>query len=99
MELDTGSALSIINERDYNSRFAHLPLVPADLTLKTYTGQKVRPKGKFKVMVKYRKKTSGCVCDVSRRAESELPTGPENGTFLTDFWTCEQRAGGSRMKT
>ena len=33
-----------------------MPLTPVDLTLKTYTGQKVVPKGKFKVTVKYKAK-------------------------------------------
>lgn len=54
MKLDTGSALSIMNTKDYETLFPHVPLEPANLTLKTYTGQKVRPKGKF--TVRYRKK-------------------------------------------
>ena len=57
MELDTGSALTVISVHDYKRLFSHLPLKRTKLLLKTYTGQKVRPKGKIKVSVTYRDKT------------------------------------------
>ena len=57
MELDTGSALTIVNEQDYQRHWPHLPLKRANLTLRTYTGQKVYPKGKIRVTVTYRKKS------------------------------------------
>lgn len=53
MELDTGSALSVISETDYNKLFSHLPLQKTSVMLKTYTGEKVSPKGKLKVDVVY----------------------------------------------
>jgi len=56
MELDTGSALTIVTESDYKRLWPHIPLTRADLTLRTYTGQKVYPKGRIKVTVKYRDK-------------------------------------------
>jgi len=57
MELDTGSALTIVNEQDYKRHWPHLPLRRANLTLQTYTGQRVRPTGKITVTVTYRKKS------------------------------------------
>ncbi|XP_014834021.1 PREDICTED: uncharacterized protein K02A2.6-like [Poecilia mexicana] len=53
MELDTGSALSVISETDYDRLFSHLPLKKTSVMLKTYTGEKVSPKGKLKVNVVY----------------------------------------------
>ncbi|XP_030621125.1 uncharacterized protein K02A2.6-like [Chanos chanos] len=57
MELDTGSALSVISESDYKQLFPKLPLVQTSVMLKTYTGEKVSPKGKLKVKVTYGGKT------------------------------------------
>ena len=45
MELDTGSALSIIPLRLYSAHFADLELSPSSVVLKTYTGERVRPTG------------------------------------------------------
>ena len=53
MELDTGSALSIISRKDYQDKFAKVKLRRTSVTLKTYTGEKVVPLGKLKVKVKY----------------------------------------------
>lgn len=53
MELDTGSALSIISYNDYKDKFAKIKLKSTPLTLKTYTGEKVCPLGKLKVKVNY----------------------------------------------
>lgn len=55
MELDTGSALSIISYKDYKNKFAKMKLKHTPVTLKTYTGEKVSPLGKLKVKVKYEK--------------------------------------------
>lgn len=57
MELDTGSALSVISETDYNRLFSKIPLEKTSVMLKTYTGEKVSPKGKLKVDVSYGGKT------------------------------------------
>lgn len=47
MELDTGSALTVISVHDYKQLFSHIPLKRPKLLLKTYTGQSVHPKGKI----------------------------------------------------
>ncbi|XP_048239798.1 uncharacterized protein LOC125373034 [Haliotis rufescens] len=47
MELDTGSALSIISTKEYKSRFSDLNLNKTDVVLKTYTGQPVKPEGEL----------------------------------------------------
>lgn len=52
MELDTGSALSVISEDEYKKLFSDIPLKTMSVLLKTYTGQKVSPKGKMRVAVK-----------------------------------------------
>lgn len=56
MELDTGSALSIISLKDYKKKFANVKLKRTPLLLKTYTGEKIAPAGKIKVKVKYENK-------------------------------------------
>ena len=42
MELDTGSALSIISHSDYVKNFPKLKLKPTSVMLKTYTGEKAQ---------------------------------------------------------
>lgn len=56
MELDTGSALSLISLKDYKENFADVKLKQTPILLKTYTGEKVAPVGKIKVKVKYENK-------------------------------------------
>ncbi|XP_032879397.1 uncharacterized protein K02A2.6-like [Amblyraja radiata] len=53
LELDTGSALTVINEKDYYRYFSQERLQKTNIALKTYTGQKVRPKGRIEVSAKY----------------------------------------------
>lgn len=57
MELDTGSALSVISEADYKRLFPKIKLQKTSIMLKTYTGEKVSPKGKMEVDVTYNGKT------------------------------------------
>ena len=55
MELDTGSALSIINKRDYRRHFNSLRLKQTPTELKTYTSEIneiVKPLGVLNVNVK-----------------------------------------------
>ena len=54
MELDTGSALSVISEIDYKILFSNLQLKKTPVT---YTGEKVSPKRKLKVDVTHGDKT------------------------------------------
>ncbi|XP_064463605.1 uncharacterized protein LOC135374594 [Ornithodoros turicata] len=53
MELDTGAAVSVISQQDYQSYFPELPLCPTSVTLRTYTGQCVHPKGVTNVEVQH----------------------------------------------
>ncbi|GAA6089207.1 uncharacterized protein K02A2.6-like, partial [Tachysurus ichikawai] len=54
MELDTGSALSVISAADYKRLFSKIPLQQTSVILKTYTAEKVSPKGKLPVTVNYK---------------------------------------------
>ena len=51
MELDTGSAVSVLPYKQYKEHFGHVKLAKSHVTLKTYTGQKITPKGKMKISV------------------------------------------------
>ena len=53
MEIDTGSAVSIITERVYLEYFQHLQLQESSLQLRTYTGEEVKPEGVINVTVIY----------------------------------------------
>ena len=54
MELDTGSAVSVLPYKQYKEHFGHVKLAKSLVTLKTYTGQKITPKGKMKCIVKFK---------------------------------------------
>ena len=49
MEIDTGSALSVISATDYNRLFSKIPLQKTTVMLKTHTVEKVSHLGKMKV--------------------------------------------------
>lgn len=49
-QMDTGSAVSVINCKDY-ARICQLPLTSSDLKLKAYSGHAVEVKGKCNVAV------------------------------------------------
>lgn len=51
MELDTGSAVSVISKSDYDQIFGKTQLKPTSILLKTYTGEKVVPVGVQPVQV------------------------------------------------
>ena len=53
MELDTGSALSIVPECLYRQHLATTPLSPTSVVLKTYSGQRITPLGAITVHVDY----------------------------------------------
>ncbi|XP_046565949.1 uncharacterized protein K02A2.6-like [Haliotis rubra] len=53
MELDTGSAYSIISLEEYKKRFAKIPMNTTEVILKTYTQEPVRPEGTLNVAVQY----------------------------------------------
>ena len=54
MELDTGSAVSIIPHDLYMEKFNDKPLHKTDLMLKTYTGENITPVGVLKANVEYK---------------------------------------------
>ena len=47
MEVDTGSAVSIISETVYKKIFLHLSLKPTHFYLKTYSGERLTLLGEF----------------------------------------------------
>ena len=53
MELDTGSAISVIPIRIYKELFHHKPLSVTNAILKTYSGQTITPAGIINVSVNY----------------------------------------------
>ena len=53
MEVDTGSAVSIISETVYKKLFQHLPLKPTHFYLKTYSGERLTLLGEFQVRATY----------------------------------------------
>lgn len=57
MELETGSAVSIIPVTTYEKLFKTKKLRKTDVILKTYSGEKLSPKGMLQVHVKYGEKT------------------------------------------
>ena len=53
MEVDTGSAVSIVSKVEYKRWFKHLKLQPAQFYLKTYSGESLSLLGEIRVAVKY----------------------------------------------
>ena len=53
MELDTGSAVSVISRDEYQRNFSEIPLEQTLIKLTTYTGETVVPVGVMKVHVAY----------------------------------------------
>ena len=54
MELDTGSAVSVLPYKQYKEHFGHVKLAKSLVTLKTYTGQKITPNGEMKCNVEFK---------------------------------------------
>ena len=52
MELDTGSAVTVIQHKLYEQLFTHVPLNKTNLRLQTYTKEKISPGGVLSVKVK-----------------------------------------------
>ncbi|KAH3691963.1 hypothetical protein DPMN_191378 [Dreissena polymorpha] len=53
MEVDTGSAVTLMSEIDIRKRFGNVPLDPAKSVLKTYSGEIIKQVGTKVVTVKY----------------------------------------------
>ena len=54
MELDTGSAVSVLPYKQHKEHFGHEKLAKTLATLKTYTGEKITPKGEMKCNVRFK---------------------------------------------
>ncbi|CAC5377655.1 unnamed protein product [Mytilus coruscus] len=54
MELDTGSAVSVISQADFSKRLGHVKLIEATITLQTYSGESIKPLGCANVKVHYK---------------------------------------------
>ena len=54
MELDTGSVVSVLSYKQYREHFGHEKLAKSLATLKTYTGEKITPKGEMKCNVRFK---------------------------------------------
>ena len=54
MERDTGSAVSVLPYKQYKEHFGHEKLAKSLATLKTYTGEKITPKGEMKCNVMFK---------------------------------------------
>ena len=54
MELDTGSAVSVLPYKQYKEHFGHVKLATSLVTLKTFSEQKITPKGEMKCNVKFK---------------------------------------------
>ncbi|CAG2216826.1 unnamed protein product [Mytilus edulis] len=57
MELDTGSAVSVISQADFSKRLGHVKLIEATITLQTYSGESIKPLGCANVKVHYKGET------------------------------------------
>ena len=71
MELDTGSAVSIISKGDYLQKFSNLELHSTQVKLKTYT-EKITPVGLLRVSIEYQGQQFGGELYVIDRGGSAL---------------------------
>ena len=51
MELDTGAGVSLLPHSIYRQRFLHVPLQKTNTRLRTYTGERIYPRGEIVVSV------------------------------------------------
>jgi hypothetical protein len=72
MELDTGSAVSVISYVDYRKYFPTLPLDSTSVTLKTYLGEKIIPEGVMHVNVQYNNQSANLDLYVVRKGGPPL---------------------------
>lgn len=68
MELDTGTSVSIISERDYNANFKKIKVKNDGLRLQYYTKETVETMGYIKVNVKYNNKEFKVNCYIMKGA-------------------------------
>ena len=90
MELDTGSAISVIPYNQYKELFSNVKLSKSQVTLKTYTGEKVVPKGVINCNVKFK--------DQQKRLNLQVVETPGPALFGRD-WLSEIRLDWGEIKT
>ena len=57
MEVDTGATVFIISKTTYQKLFSEIPIKPASLCLRTYTGELIDVEGEMTAQVKYASQT------------------------------------------
>lgn len=80
MELDTGSAVSIILFDLYQQRFNRLSLHKTGLSLNTYTGENIVPVGILKVLVDYQTQIKLLDLEWSEWAPTIVPVPKKDGS-------------------
>ena len=58
VEVDTGTAVSVISKSDYYANIKSIPLEESSETLRAYSGDIIQPLGKMKVNVKLNSETA-----------------------------------------
>ena len=71
-KLDTGSAVSVLLYKQYMEHFGHVKLAKSLVTLKTYIGQKITPKGEIKCNVKFKGQEKDLTLQVVETPEPTL---------------------------
>lgn len=101
MEVDTGSAVSCVNEKTYNQNFRHLTLDTTNLNLKFYDGSSLVPLGVIKPEVCYNGKKNnlelfviqgGTTSLLGRQWLTELNIG------IPKFSNCHKLGSNSQME-
>ena len=54
MELDNGSAVSLLSQQMFAQLWLKMPLEASDIVLKTYSGERIKTFGKARVTVSYK---------------------------------------------
>ncbi|KAL5018941.1 hypothetical protein ScPMuIL_004663 [Solemya velum] len=72
MELDTGAAVSVIPMSIFSDKFPGERLERSDVTLKTYSGEKLKPVGMANVTVEYKGQTQQLKLYVVQQGKSTL---------------------------
>ena len=106
MELDTGSAVSIITHELYMKIFTDIPLQKTELLLKTYTGENITPVGGLKANVKVQRPATITVGSLCHQGQGPGVDGEEvalQDTFrlvchqitecFTSYTTCQRASG------
>lgn len=72
MELDTGSAVSVISQEKFHEIFGNRPLKPCKIKLRTYSGEKLKPLGVMDVTVEHNGQSALCQLYVVEKGTTNL---------------------------